>query len=86
MDDVLKRIDALAPEYAKAKAEQNRVAYHHLDRPRLEKKFERDYSTFYVSRLNQGVEIGRGSPYDSLLDFQVNQMTDLAIADYNESV
>ena len=28
--------------YTKAKAEQNRVAYHHLDRPRLEKKFERD--------------------------------------------
>ena len=44
------------------------------------------YSNYYVSRAVSGAQLGRGSPYASLLEFQVNQATDLAIADYNESV
>ena len=71
--------------FAKAKAEQNRVAYNQLDRPRLEKKFKSDYSNFYVSLLTSGAQF-TGSPYEAALEFQVNQATDLAIADYNESV
>jgi len=72
--------------FAKAKAEQGRVAYNQLDRPRLLKSQASNYSNYYVSRAVSGAQLGRGSPYASLLEFQVNQATDLAIADYNETV
>jgi len=72
--------------FAKAKAEQGRVAYNQLDRPRLLKSQASHYSNYYVSRAVSGAQLGRGSPYASLLEFQVNQHTDLAIADYNETV
>jgi len=73
-------------DFAKAKAEQDRVAYNQLDRPRYLKRQASDYSNYYVLRAVSGAQLGRGSPYASLLEFQVNQATDLAIADYNESV
>ena len=72
--------------FAKAKAEQNRVAYNQLDRPRLLKSQASHYSNYYVSRAVSGAQLGRGSPYASLLEFQVNQALDLSIADYNESI
>tara|TARA_R110002020_G_scaffold251879_1_gene465683 strand:+ start:59 stop:493 length:435 start_codon:yes stop_codon:yes gene_type:complete len=71
--------------YADAKAAQQRTAYNQLDRPRLVKQQQRDYSDFFVSSLLSGAEFS-GSAFDTALDFQVNQALDLSIADYNESI
>ena len=72
--------------YQNAKALQQEEVYNKLDRPRLIKKQNRDYSNFFVQTLMGGVEAGTGSAYESLLEFQVNQKTDLDIADYNQSI
>ena len=71
--------------YADAKAKQQRTAYNQLDRPRLVRQQQRDYSEFFVSRMLTGAEFS-GTAFDAALDFQVNQALDLSIADYNESI
>ena len=70
---------------ADAKASQQRAAYNQLDKPRLVKQQQRDYSEFFVSRMLTGAEFS-GTAFDAALDFQVNQALDLSIADYNESI
>ncbi len=72
--------------YQNAKALQQREVYNQLDRPRLIKQQNRDYSNFFVQSLMSGAEVATGSAYESLLEFQVNQKTDLDIADYNENI
>jgi hypothetical protein len=73
--------------YEKAVAERNRKAYNDLDRPRLVKQQDAQYSDFYVGLLNSGAEFREGTtPFLAALEFQVNQATDLAISDYNETV
>ena len=71
--------------YADAKASQQRTAYNQLDKPRLVRQQQRDYSEFFVSRMLTGAEFS-GTAFDAALDFQVNQALDLSIADYNESI
>ena len=71
--------------YENAKALQQREVYEKLDKPRLIKKQQQDYSNYFVSLLQSGFEV-RGSPYDNLLEFQVNQQLDMDIADYNENI
>ena len=71
--------------YADAKAAQQRAAYNQLDKPRLVRQQQRDYSEFFVSRMLTGAEFS-GTAFDAALDFQVNQALDLSIADYNESI
>ena len=72
-------------EYQNAKALQQREVYNKLDRPRLLKQQDREYSNFFTSLLTSGVEF-KGTPYEAALEFQVNQALDLSIADYNESI
>ena len=70
----------------KRKTEVARQVYNNLDRPRLVKKFERDYDYLFVQALKSGAEIREGeSPYLALLDTRINQATDLAIEDYNST-
>ena len=71
--------------YADAKAAQQRAAYNQLDKPRLVRQQQRDYSEFFVSRMLTGAEFS-GTAFDAALDFQVNQALDLSIADYNENI
>jgi len=71
--------------YAKQQAVMREKVYENLDKPRLIKKQERDYSNFFVSLLTSGAEF-RGTPYDAALEFQVNQALDLSIADYNQKM
>ena len=71
--------------YADAKALQQREVYNKLDRPRLVKKQQSDFSNYFVSLLSSGVEYS-GSAYENSLVFQVNQQLDLDIADYNEKI
>ena len=71
--------------YENAKALQQREVYEKLDKPRLIKKQQQDYSNYFVSLLQSGFEV-RGSDYDNLLEFQVNQQLDMDIADFNENI
>ena len=71
--------------YWDAKAEQDRVAYNQIDKPRLLKKQKRDYSNFFVNLLSTGAEF-TGTNYAMALEYSFEQATDVAIADYNESL
>ena len=58
--------------------------YENIDKPRLLAQQEREYSEFFVSLLKSGVEVRSDTtPYFVMLESEVNQATDLAIADYN---
>lgn len=73
--------------YEKAKAEQKKLAYEQLDKPRLLEQQASAYSEFYVGLLKSGVEFRAGeTPYLAAVKFKINQATDIAIADYNATV
>ena len=71
--------------YWDAKAEQDRVAYNQIDKPRLLKAQQRERSNFFVNLLSTGAEF-TGTNYAMALEFDFEQATDVAIADYNESL
>ena len=71
--------------YWDAKAAQQREAYNQIDKPRLAKQQKRDYSNFFVNLLSTGAEFS-GTNYAMALEFMFEQATDVAIADYNESL
>ena len=71
--------------YWDAKAEQDRVAYNQIDKPRLLKQQQRERSNFFVNLLSTGAEFS-GTNYAMSLEFDFEQATDVAIADYNESL
>ena len=50
--------------YQNAKALQQREVYNKLDRPRLLKQQDREYSNFFTSLLTSGVEF-KGTPYEA---------------------
>ena len=71
--------------YWDAKAAQQRTAYNQIDRPRLVKAQDRERSNFFVNLLSTGAEF-TGTNYAMALEFDFEQATDVAIADYNESL
>lgn len=71
--------------YWDKKAAAQRKAYEQIDKPRLIKQQEREYSNFFVNVLNTGAEFS-GTNYAMGLAAKFEQATDLAIADYNESL
>mgnify|MGYP007063727007 FL=1 len=72
-------------KYWNKKAEQDRAIFHQLDRPRLVKQQNRDYSNFFVNTLMTGAEFS-GTNYAMALAYKIEQGTDLVIADHNESI
>ena len=62
-----------------------RTSYNQIDRPRLLKSQERERSNFFVNLLSTGAEF-TGTNYAMALEFEFEQATDVAIADYNESL
>lgn len=70
----------------KAETERKRKVYQDIDKPRLIKDQNRANSELFVSLLKSGVEFRQDTtPYFVMLDQKINQATDLAIADYNET-
>ena len=67
-----------------AKTKQAKAVYDTIDRPRLLKKQEAELDFLFVNLLKSGVEVRSDTtPYFVMLESEVNQATDLAIADYN---
>ena len=71
--------------YWDKKAASQRAAYNQIDKPRLLKSQERERSNFFVNLLSTGAEF-TGTNYAMALEFDFEQATDVAIADYNESL
>ena len=71
--------------YWDKKAAAQRKAYEQIDKPRLIKQQEREYSNFFVNVLNTGAEFS-GTNYAMGMAMRFEQATDLVIADYNESL
>ena len=68
------------------KAIQRQAIFDKIERPRLLKAQEKQYSDLYVNLLSSGVEVREGTtPFFVLQEQLVNNATDLAIADYNLS-
>ena len=66
------------------KTEIARQAYNDIDRKRLLINQEKQYDSLFVNLLSSGAEIRLGDTgYEVLLETKYNQMTDLAIEDYN---
>ena len=71
-------------ELTRRKTEIARNAYNNLDRVRLVKNQEAQYDNLFVNLLGSGAEVRLGdSGYEVLLETKYNQMTDLAIEDFN---
>ena len=71
--------------YWDKKTEAQRAAYNQIDKPRLLKDQQRKKSNFFVNVLRTGAEFS-GTNYAMALAFDIEQATDLVIADYNESL
>tara|TARA_X000001388_G_scaffold62654_3_gene48445 strand:+ start:923 stop:1384 length:462 start_codon:yes stop_codon:yes gene_type:complete len=71
-------------ELTRRKTEIARNAYNNVDRVRLVKNQEAQYDNLFVNLLGSGAEVRLGdSGYEVLLETKYNQMTDLAIEDFN---
>ena len=71
-------------ELQRRKTELAREAYNNVDRKRLIKNQEAQYDNLFVNLLRSGAEVRLGdSGYEVLLETKYNQMTDIAIEDFN---
>tara|TARA_B100000029_G_scaffold510128_1_gene600926 strand:+ start:245 stop:706 length:462 start_codon:yes stop_codon:yes gene_type:complete len=71
-------------ELQRRKTELAKNAYNQIDRKRLVKNQEAQYDNLFVNLLRSGAEVRLGdSTYEVLLETKYNQMTDLAIEDFN---
>ena len=66
------------------KTEIARKAYEDIDRKRLVLNQEKQYDSLFVNLLGSGAEVRLGDTgYEVLLETKYNQMTDIAIEDFN---
>lgn len=70
----------------KAKAKEDEYIYKNIDKPRLVKQQNKQYSDFFVKLLKSGFEFKQDtSTFFAAQEFKIEQATDLSIADYNQS-
>ena len=71
-------------ELQRRKTEIARTAYNQIDRKRLVLNQEKQYDSLFVNLLSSGAEVRLGDTgYEVLLETKYNQMTDIAIEDFN---
>ena len=71
-------------ELQRRKTEIARQAYNDIDRKRLIINQEKQYDSLFVNLLSSGAEVRLGDTgYEVLLETKYNQMTDIAIEDFN---
>ena len=79
--DLYNRQAALNREQAK----QDQYVYENIEKPRLIKEQQKEYSSFFVNLLKSGFEFREDTTtFFAAQEFKVEQATDLAIADYNQ--
>jgi len=66
-------------------AKQDQYVYENIDKPRIVKQQQKEYSSFFVNLLKSGFEFREDTTtFFAAQEFKVEQATDLAIADYNQ--
>lgn len=74
-------------QYARKKAEVNKKYYNQVTLPLLKKQQEANRSNLFVNLLRSGAEFREGTtPYEVMLENNLNQAFNLVVADYNKEM
>jgi len=78
------KVTRMESDFIKAKAEVNKKFYNNVTKPLLLKNQAKAKANLFVSSLRTGAEFREGTtPYDVMLENNVNQAFNVLIADYN---
>ena len=81
------KVTRMERDFLEAKAEVNKKFYEKVTKPLLLKNQEKARDNLYVNILRSGAELREGTtPYDVLLENNVNQAFNVLIADYNQEM
>jgi hypothetical protein len=81
------KVTRMERDFIAAKAEVNKKFYKNVTKPLLIKNQEKNKADLFVSALRSGAEFREGTtPYDVMLENNVNQAFNLVIADYNSTM
>ena len=81
------KVTRMESDFIKAKAEVNKKFYKKVTKPLLLKNQEKARANLFVSSLRTGAEVREGTtPYDVMLENNINQAFNVVIADYNQEM
>ena len=81
------KVTRMERDFLDAKREVNIKFYNNVTKPLLLKNQEKARANLFVSSLRTGAEVREGTtPYDVMLENNVNQAFNVVIADYNSEM
>jgi hypothetical protein len=81
------KVTRMERDFINAKAEVNKKFYNKVTKPLLLREQEKGRANLFVSSLRSGAEFREGTtPYDVMLENNVNQAFNVVIADYNSTM
>ena len=81
------KVTRMEKDFIEAKAEVNKKFYKDVTKPLLLKNQEKARDNLFVNVLRSGVEFREGTtPYDVMLENNVNAAFNVVIADYNDEM
>jgi len=81
------RVTRMERDFLDAKREVNIKFYNNVTKPLLLKNQEKARANLFVSSLRTGAEVREGTtPYDVMLENNINQAFNVVIADYNQEM
>jgi len=81
------KVTRMEKDFIEAKAEVNKKFYKDVTKPLLLKNQEKARDNLFVNILRSGAEFRAGStPYDVMLESNVNAAFNVVIADYNDEM
>ncbi len=81
------KVTRMEKDFIVAKGEVNKKFYKDVTKPLLLKKQEKDRDNLFVNILSSGAEFREGdTPYDIMLENNVNAAFNVVIADYNDEM
>jgi len=81
------RVTRMERDFVAAKAEVNKKFYSNVTLPLLKKNQAKAKANLFVTALRSGAEFREGTtPYDVMLENNVNQAFNITIADYNSEM
>ena len=81
------KVTRMERDFINAKAEVNKKFYNKVTKPLLLREQAKGRANLFVSSLRSGVEFRPGTtPYDVMLENNVNQAFNVVIADYNSTM
>ena len=81
------KVTRMERDFLDAKREVNIKFYNNVTKPLLLKNQEKARANLFVSSLRTGAEVREGTtPYDVLLENNVNQAFNVVLADYNNEM